>query len=121
MECGRRRPGSGEKAAGDADADRNAVPKWRLGGDAGAVGGGQASLATRPSRLCPNSSRRRRSRLSGEDSVTISSGGDAREAGATRKSIVAYPEFVRICCEASNAEQGMEIARSLDQSGVVNL
>ncbi|WOL06054.1 calcium uniporter protein 3, mitochondrial-like [Canna indica] len=39
--------------------------------------------------------------------------------GATGKSVVAYPEFVRICCEASNAEQGMEIARSLDQSGVV--
>ncbi|XP_042406690.1 calcium uniporter protein 3, mitochondrial-like [Zingiber officinale] len=35
------------------------------------------------------------------------------------KSCIAYSEFVRICCEASNSEQGLEIARSLDESGVV--
>lgn len=35
------------------------------------------------------------------------------------KSCIDYSEFVRICCEASNSEQGLEIARSLDESGVV--
>ncbi|CAD5170605.1 unnamed protein product [Musa acuminata subsp. malaccensis] len=38
---------------------------------------------------------------------------------ATGESCVPYTDFVRICCEASNGEQGLEIARSLDKSGIV--
>ncbi|RWW27221.1 hypothetical protein BHE74_00059309 [Ensete ventricosum] len=38
---------------------------------------------------------------------------------ATGESCVPYADFVRICCEASNGEQGLEIARSLDKSGIV--
>ncbi|CAL9092916.1 unnamed protein product [Musa textilis] len=38
---------------------------------------------------------------------------------ATGESCVPYTDFVRICCEASSGEQGLEIARSLDKSGIV--
>lgn len=36
-----------------------------------------------------------------------------------RENCVSYPEFLRICCEASNTEQGSAIGRSLDESGAV--
>lgn len=35
------------------------------------------------------------------------------------ESCISYSDFVRICCEATNNEQGLEIARSLDESGLV--
>lgn len=38
---------------------------------------------------------------------------------ATGKSCVSHAEFVRICCEASGGDRGMEVARSLDESGAV--
>ncbi|URE30516.1 hypothetical protein MUK42_17852 [Musa troglodytarum] len=46
---------------------------------------------------------------------------DAARAGltATGESCVAYSEFVRICCEASGGERGVEVARSLDELGAV--
>ncbi|KAG0491618.1 hypothetical protein HPP92_005016 [Vanilla planifolia] len=39
--------------------------------------------------------------------------------GAIPKSTLDYSELLRICCEASNAEQGKGLARSLDDSGEV--
>ncbi|CAD5171705.1 unnamed protein product [Musa acuminata subsp. malaccensis] len=38
---------------------------------------------------------------------------------ATGKRCVSHAEFVRICCEASGGDRGMEVARSLDESGAV--
>ncbi|RWW18438.1 hypothetical protein GW17_00017574 [Ensete ventricosum] len=38
---------------------------------------------------------------------------------ATGKSCVSHAEYVRICCEASGGNRGMEVARSLDESGAV--
>ncbi|RWW21063.1 hypothetical protein GW17_00014794 [Ensete ventricosum] len=38
---------------------------------------------------------------------------------AAGESCVAYSEFVRICCEASGGERGVEVARSLDELGAV--
>ncbi|WOL00209.1 hypothetical protein Cni_G08922 [Canna indica] len=38
---------------------------------------------------------------------------------ATGKSCVSHSEFVRICCEACGADLGAEVARSLDETGVV--
>ncbi|XP_072964016.1 calcium uniporter protein 2, mitochondrial-like [Typha angustifolia] len=35
------------------------------------------------------------------------------------KSCVSYSEYVQICCEATGAESGLRIARSLDESGSV--
>ncbi|KAJ6792493.1 calcium uniporter protein 2, mitochondrial-like isoform X1 [Iris pallida] len=37
----------------------------------------------------------------------------------TGRSCVSHDEFVGICCEASNSEQGPAIAKSLDESGAV--
>ena len=34
-------------------------------------------------------------------------------------SCIPYSEFVEICCDASGGEQGVGIARSLDESGAV--
>ncbi|KAG6524416.1 calcium uniporter protein 3, mitochondrial-like [Zingiber officinale] len=35
------------------------------------------------------------------------------------ESCISYSDFVRICSEATNSEQGLKIARSLDESGLV--
>ncbi|CAL9163700.1 calcium uniporter protein 2, mitochondrial-like [Musa acuminata AAA Group] len=92
--------------------DRTEMPVW-----------GDRRLAERIRGLCPDRISLDEKRVSLEEIrkvVRASQVAAARERlGATGESSVAYREFVRICCEASSSEQGLEMARSLDESGVV--
>ncbi|URD97368.1 hypothetical protein MUK42_29847 [Musa troglodytarum] len=92
--------------------DRPEMPVW-----------GDRRLAERIRGLCPDEISLDEKRVSLEEIrkvVRASQVAAARERlGATGESSVPYREFVRICCEASGSEQGLEIARSLDESGVV--
>ncbi|RRT74161.1 hypothetical protein B296_00006167 [Ensete ventricosum] len=92
--------------------DRTEMPVW-----------GDRRLAERIRGLCPNRIRLDEKRVSLEEIkkvVRASQVAAARERlGATGKRSVPYREFVRICCESSSSEQGFEIARSLEESGVV--
>ncbi|CAD5174798.1 unnamed protein product [Musa acuminata subsp. malaccensis] len=92
--------------------DRTEMPVW-----------GDRRLAERTRGLCPDRISLDEKRVSLEEIrkvVRASQVAAARERlGATGESSVAYREFVRICCEASSSEQGLEMARSLDESGVV--
>ncbi|XP_064958278.1 calcium uniporter protein 2, mitochondrial-like isoform X2 [Musa acuminata AAA Group] len=92
--------------------DRTEMPVW-----------GDRRLAERIRGLCPDRISLDEKRVSLEEIrkvVRASQVAAARERlGATGESSVAYREFVRICCEASCSEQGLEMARSLDESGVV--